>query len=132
MAEMLDKLSQGVDEKDQPFVSPIVEDLMHDTIRQAILEKGQRPDGRKIDEIRPLHIEVGVLPRVHGSAIFERGQTQALTVATLGAPSLSQSLESAEGEDTKRYMHHYNFPPFATGETGRLGTPSRREIGHGA
>jgi len=75
---------------------------------------------------------VGVLPRVHGSALFSRGQTQALSVATLGAPSLEQILETAEGEESKRYMHHYSMPPFATGETGRVGQPNRREIGHGA
>jgi polyribonucleotide nucleotidyltransferase len=114
------------------FIPQIIDDLIHDRIRNNILDKKHRPDGRKLDEIRPLSAEVGVLPRVHGSAVFQRGQTQALTIATLGAPSLSQSLESAEGEETKRYMHHYNFPPFSTGETGRIGVPSRREIGHGA
>jgi polyribonucleotide nucleotidyltransferase len=132
MDEMLTALSDGVDDKDKAFIPQIVEDLMHHTIRQNILKNSKRPDGRKLDEIRPLTVEVGVLPRVHGSAIFQRGQTQALTITTLGAPSLSQSLESAGGEDTKRYMHHYNFPPFSTGETGRIGSPSRREIGHGA
>lgn len=124
--------AEKVEEADRAFIPQIVEEYLAKTIRNQILEKQIRPDGRKIDEIRPLNIEVGVLPRVHGSAIFQRGQTQALTVTTLGAPSLSQSLESAEGEETKRYMHHYNFPPFATGETGRMGSPGRREIGHGA
>jgi len=93
---------------------------------------GKRPDGRKFDEIRELSAEVGVLPRTHGSAIFKRGQTQALTITTLGARSLEQYLESAMGEETKRYIHHYSMPPFSTGETGRMGSPSRREIGHGA
>jgi polyribonucleotide nucleotidyltransferase len=132
MEEILNALGDQVEEKEKVFISQIVEDLMHAAIRKNILDKKNRPDGRKLDEIRPLEIEVGVLPRVHGSALFQRGETQALTVTTLGAPSLSQSLESAEGEDTKRYMHHYNFPPFSTGETGRMGSPSRREIGHGA
>lgn len=113
-------------------VPVIVEDYLHQVVRSNILEKSARPDGRKLDEIRSLSIEVGVLPRVHGSAIFQRGQTQVMTITTLGAPSLSQSLESAEGEETKRYLHHYNFPPFSTGETGRIGSPGRREIGHGA
>ena len=113
-------------------IPEIVENLVYKTLRKNILDKGLRADGRKIDEIRPLFCEVGVLPRVHGSAIFQRGQTQALTVTTLGAPSLGQTLETAEGEEVKRYMHHYFFPPFSTGETGRVGAPKRREIGHGA
>ena len=132
LTDLVASLSQSVDESDRSFIPQIVEDLLHRLIRENILESSKRPDGRKLDEIRPLDIQVGVLPRVHGSAIFQRGQTQALTITTLGAPSLSQSLESAEGEDTKRYMHHYYFPPFCTGETGRIGGPSRREIGHGA
>lgn len=102
------------------------------TIREMILTKGKRPDGRKIDEVRPLSAEVGVLPRTHGSAIFQRGQTQVLSVATLGTSALEQLIESAEGEEEKRYFHHYSFPPYSVGETGRIGSPSRREIGHGA
>ncbi len=125
-------LAEGVEASLKSQVPGIVENLIHRLIRNAILEKSMRPDGRKIDEIRPLHIEAGVLPRVHGSAIFQRGQTQALTVTTLGSPSLGQTVETAEGEEVKRYMHHYNFPPFSTGETGRVGSPKRREIGHGA
>jgi len=93
---------------------------------------GKRVDGRKVDEIRKLSSEVGVLPRTHGSAIFQRGQTQVLNVTTLGAPSLEQLIESAVGEESKRYMHHYSMPPFSLGETGKTGYPSRREIGHGA
>jgi len=125
-------ISAELEDTEKAFVPGILEDLFYENIRKDILAKEHRPDGRKMNEIRNLDIQVGVLPRVHGSAIFQRGQTQALTVTTLGAPSLSQSLESAEGEDTKRYMHHYNFPPYSTGETGRMGTPGRREIGHGA
>ncbi|OGD09042.1 polyribonucleotide nucleotidyltransferase [Candidatus Amesbacteria bacterium RIFOXYB1_FULL_44_23] len=132
MGDLIAKLSDGLEEADKSFVPKILEELMHETIRDNILKNSLRPDSRKLDEIRPLDVSVGVLPRVHGSAIFARGQTQALSVTTLGAPSLSQSLESAEGEATKRYIHHYNFPPFSTGETGRLGSPGRREIGHGA
>lgn len=102
------------------------------TIREMILTKGKRPDGRAITEVRPISAQVGILPRTHGSAIFKRGQTQALTVATLGTSALEQLIESAEGEEEKRYFHHYSFPPYSVGETGRMGSPNRREIGHGA
>lgn len=102
-------------------------------VRKKILEQGVRPDGRKsMTEVRPLQIEIGILPRTHGSALFRRGETQVLTIATLGSTSLEQLIEGPTGEETKRYMHHYNFPPFSTGETGRLGWPGRREVGHGA
>ena len=94
--------------------------------------KGQRADGRALDEVRPLEIAVGILPRTHGSALFRRGLTQVLTVTTLGAPSLQQLIESATGEESKRYIHHYSMPPYSTGEVGKVGNPSRREIGHGA
>ncbi len=127
-----ESVASQFDSKNKNDVYEIIEEMLYKTIRKNILEKQKRPDGRKLDEIRPLSIEVGVLPRVHGSAIFQRGQTQALTVTTLGAPSLGQTLETAEGETIRRYMHHYNFPPFSTGETGRIGAPKRREIGHGA
>ncbi|KKQ95941.1 MAG: Polyribonucleotide nucleotidyltransferase [Candidatus Woesebacteria bacterium GW2011_GWB1_43_14] len=109
----------------------LIEDLFKEEVRSIILG-GSRPDGRKYEEIRKLSSEVSVLPRTHGSAIFKRGSTQALTVTTLGAPSLGQLIESAEGEEEKRYIHHYSMPPYATGETGRIGSPGRREIGHGA
>lgn len=112
-------------------VAKIFDHLFKDEVRKLILS-GNRPDGRKHDEIRALSAMVGILPRTHGSAIFNRGQTQALSIATLGAPSLGQTIESAEGEETKRYMHHYSMPPYSTGEVGRVGSPSRREIGHGA
>ncbi len=100
-------------------------------VREQVLEKGLRLDGRKLDEVRTLTSEVGLLPRTHGSALFQRGKTQALSVATLGSPSLYQTVDGMYGESTKRYMHHYNFPPFSNGESGRLGSPGRREIGHG-
>ena len=100
-------------------------------VREQVLDKGLRLDGRKLDEVRPLSSEVGVLPRAHGSALFQRGKTQALSIATLGSPSLYQTIDGMYGESTKRYMHHYNFPPFSNGESGRLGSPGRREIGHG-
>ncbi len=101
-------------------------------VRKLVMEKDIRADHRKLDEIRPISVEVGVLPRTHGSAVFTRGQTQALSITTLGIPSLEQYVEKMEGEETKRYMHHYFMPPYSVGETGRIGTPSRREIGHGA
>ena len=101
-------------------------------VRAMILEEHKRPDGRKLDEIRPLSCEVGVLPRVHGSALFTRGQTQVLSVATLGMISEEQMLDGIDEEETKRYMHHYNFPSYSVGEARPSRGPGRREIGHGA
>ena len=106
--------------------------LNKEIMRRKILEEGIRPDGRKVTEVRPIWCEVGVLPRTHGSAVFTRGQTQALTVTTLGSTNEAQMLDGLSNEDFKRYMHHYNMPPYATGEAGRLKSPGRREIGHGA
>ncbi|PIP51348.1 polyribonucleotide nucleotidyltransferase [Candidatus Berkelbacteria bacterium CG_4_8_14_3_um_filter_33_6] len=105
--------------------------LVEKEIRKTILTKGVRPDGRKLDEIRPIDIEVGLLPRTHGSGLFSRGQTQSLSIVTLGAPGDEQTIETMEEEGTKRYMHHYNFPPFSTGEIRQMRSTSRREIGHG-
>ena len=105
--------------------------LNKEVMRKKIIEQGIRPDGRGVTEIRPIWCEVGVLPRVHGSAVFTRGQTQALTVTTLGSTSEGQVLDGLSSEDFKRYIHHYNMPPYATGEAGRLKSPGRREIGHG-
>lgn len=105
--------------------------IVEKEIRQLILNKDLRPDGRKLDQIRPLAIEVGLLPRPHGSALFTRGQTQALTVATLASPGMEQFIDTMEGESTKRFMHHYNFPPYSTGEVRPLRGAGRREIGHG-
>lgn len=106
--------------------------ILQKEVRRLILEKGLRPDGRAITEIRPLASEVGVLPRVHGSGLFTRGTTQALTIATLGSPGEEQLVDTMEEEGTKRYMHHYNFPPFSVGEAKPLRGTSRREVGHGA
>jgi len=106
--------------------------LTKESIRQKILKERKRVDGRGPDEIRPLSAEVSVLPRTHGSGLFQRGETQVLSVVTLGAPTLEQLIESPEGEEAKRYLHHYYMPPYSVGEVGRLGVPSRREIGHGA
>ena len=105
--------------------------LVEKEIRRTILEEGIRPDGRAMEEIRPLNIAVGILPRPHGSALFTRGQTQALTVATLASPGMEQLIDTMEGESTKRFMHHYNFPPFSTGEVRPMRGAGRREIGHG-
>jgi len=118
--------------EDKKFVLGIIDHLKKDYIREQILKKGVRPDGRKLTELRKLSAQVGYLPRVHGSALFMRGQTHVLSVATLGAEKMGQLLESAEGEEEKRYMHHYSMPPYASGETGKVGSPGRREIGHGA
>lgn len=108
----------------------IFHDLERDTMRQMILDEGVRIDGRKTTEVRPIEIELGVLPRAHGSAIFQRGETQALVTCTLGSKSDEQRFESLQGEGSKSYMLHYNFPPFSVGECKKLGL-SRREIGHG-
>ena len=101
-------------------------------VRQRILNQGLRPDGRRTNEIRPVSCEVGVLPRTHGSGLFNRGETQVLSIVTLGSVALKQRLDTVGPEDTKRFMHHYNFPSFSTGEARRVGSPGRREIGHGA
>jgi len=113
-------------------VSEILEQITKEELRKMISEEGVRPDGRSPEEIRPIWCEVGVLPRVHGSGVFTRGQTQALSVVTLGATSDEQILFGLGEEETKRYMHHYNFPPYSVGETSPLRSPGRREIGHGA
>jgi polyribonucleotide nucleotidyltransferase len=113
-------------------VTKIFEDTLKDAVRSAIIEEGIRPDGRKLDEIREVTCEVGILPRAHGSALFKRGQTQVLSIATLGPSGDEQIIDTLEPVDTKRYMHHYNFPPYSVGETRPLRGPGRREIGHGA
>jgi len=106
--------------------------LNKEVMRRKILDEGIRPDGRKVTEVRPIWCEVGVLPRTHGSAVFTRGETQALTITTLGMVSEAQQLDGLSNEESKRYMHQYNMPSYATGEAGRLRSPNRREIGHGA
>ncbi|MBI2268013.1 MAG: polyribonucleotide nucleotidyltransferase [Candidatus Blackburnbacteria bacterium] len=129
--EIKKAISEETGEVKASIVSAIFEKVMRQKIRDIILS-GSRLDGRKQDEVRPISTTVGVLPRTHGSAVFQRGQTQVLTATTLGAPSLEQTIESATGEEAKRYIHHYSMPPYSVGETGRIGAPSRREIGHGA
>lgn len=103
-----------------------------DEVRRLIIEDKVRPDGRQIDEIRPLNSQADLLPRVHGSALFTRGETQVLSTTTLGALNDNQIIDDLTVVDSKRFMHHYNFPPYCVGETGRMGNPGRREIGHGA
>lgn len=110
----------------------ILEEETDAIMHKSILQDGKRPDGRKMNELREISANVGVLPRTHGSGLFTRGATQALTVATLGAPGDEQTLDSMEEEGTKRFMHHYSFPPFSVGEVAPMRGPGRREIGHGA
>ncbi|MCQ1527947.1 polyribonucleotide nucleotidyltransferase [Lutispora saccharofermentans] len=113
-------------------VEAVLYNITKEQVRNLIVNHKVRPDDRKLDEIRPISVEVGILPRVHGSGLFTRGQTQVLTVATLGALGDVQVLDGLGDEESKRYMHHYNFPPFSVGETRFLRGPGRREIGHGA
>jgi len=108
------------------------DEVVREKVRESILREGIRPDGRTNSQIRPISCEVGLLPRTHGSGLFSRGETQLLTIATLGTVSDEQKLNGLTKEESKRYMHHYNFPPYSTGETSPLRTPKRREIGHGA
>ncbi|MFA6801453.1 MAG: polyribonucleotide nucleotidyltransferase [Acholeplasmataceae bacterium] len=116
----------------QNQLDAILHGIVTKEVRRLITEDKVRPDGRKVDEIRPLSSVIDILPRVHGSALFTRGQTQALGSVTLGALGENQIIDGLSDEDTKRFMLHYNFPPFSVGETGRYGSPGRREIGHGA
>jgi polyribonucleotide nucleotidyltransferase len=122
----------GEDETLTGSVKEAFDEVMKKVVRNRILERGIRPDGRKPDEIRPIWCEVDVSPRAHGSGLFTRGETQVLTLATLGTPKEAQELDNLTPVDTKRYMHHYNFPPYSTGEVKPLRGQSRREIGHGA
>lgn len=113
-------------------VKAICHSIEADEVRRLIIEDKVRPDGRKIDEIRPLNSQVDLLPRTHGSALFTRGETQVMSVTTLGPLNDHQIIDDVTDVEEKRFMHHYNFPPYSVGETGRMGSPGRREIGHGA
>ncbi len=113
-------------------VKEAVRSLTKKLVRRRIVDEGARIDGRGPTDLRPVSAEVGVLPTAHGSGLFQRGETQVMTVATLAMPRMNQLLDTLSPETTKRYMHHYNMPPWANGETGRVGSPKRREIGHGA
>ncbi|MBI2626782.1 MAG: polyribonucleotide nucleotidyltransferase [Parcubacteria group bacterium] len=136
-SEMQDWLKEH--HKDNPglgkmlqYSDEIFESEIDRVVHEGVLENNKRPDGRKLDEIRPLSIDVGILPRTHGTGLFSRGQTQILSILTLAAPSAEQWIETPEMEIKKHYMHHYNFPPYSSGEVGRMGFTGRREIGHGA
>ena len=121
------------DDKTLKYIADLVTDEEIDAlVHKAILEENKRPDKRSVEEIRKISAQVGLLPRTHGSGLFNRGETQALTVATLGSPGDEQTLDSMEEDGTKRFMHHYTFPSFSVGETGPMRGPGRREIGHGA
>ena len=138
--EVIDKYKQENEESMKPEelkelltkVALIFHSVEYELFRNIVVKEKTRADGRKMDEIRPLSTDIDLLPRAHGSALFTRGQTQALATVTLGALGEHQILDGLGIEDTKRFMLHYNFPPFSVGETGRYGAPGRREIGHGA
>ena len=119
-------------QKTLSMVKETLEKLVAKEVRRLITDEKIRPDGRKVDEIRPLDAQVDLLPRTHGSAMFTRGQTQVISVTTLGAKSDEQIIDNLTDEETRHWMHHYNFPPYSVGEVGRMGSPGRREIGHGA
>ena len=135
-AELGKHLSEAWDEEAHAArvqqVARYFKDLQKDAMRRRVVEEGIRIDGRKADELRPISCEVGLIPRAHGSGLFQRGETQVLNVATLGMLRMTQTIDTIDPEESKRYIHHYNFPPFSTGETGFMRGPKRREIGHGA
>jgi len=130
--DVLEDLLEALDEEQHAEAKHIFHEMQEKVLRDEVLNKGHRLDGRKFDEIRPIWTEAGVLPRVHGSVVFTRGETQALVTCTLGTADDEQKVEHVSGEFYKRFMLHYNFPPFSVGETGRFTGPGRREIGHGA
>ncbi|MFH1484541.1 MAG: polyribonucleotide nucleotidyltransferase [Chloroflexota bacterium] len=127
--ELVEKLGETYSSND---ILAAFEAKLKSVVRASILTRGVRPDGRDLTSVRPITCEVGCLPRTHGSGLFTRGETQVLTIATLGSVAEEQRLDTISPEERKRFLHHYNFPPFSTGEVGRLGGPRRREIGHGA
>ncbi len=129
---VIEKYGEEALETRKQDIADTVHDLEKECVREMIYVEHKRPDGRKIDELRPLSCEVGVLPRVHGSAIFTRGQTQAMSIATLGMKSEAQMLDGVDEETEKRYIHHYNFPSYSVGEARPSRGPGRREVGHGA
>lgn len=131
-AEFLDEYGEEEFVAKASDISAVLDNVIKEEVRHLIAVEKKRPDGRKLDEIRPISAEVGLLPRAHGSAVFTRGQTQVLTVCTLGVKSDEQLLDDLGDEDRKRYIHHYNFPPFSVGEVRPMRGPGRREIGHGA
>ena len=133
MSKLQKELIQALGETFSPErVLKTLDYLVRTSLRSSILDRSIRPGGRALNQIRPITCEVGLMPRTHGSALFTRGITQVMTIVTLGSKRQEQPLDGLGIEDAKRYIHHYNFPPFSTGEVGRVGTPGRREIGHGA
>jgi len=137
VSSVVEKMNAGKAEDAEDLITEkqigsALQGAMKKIARAMIIDEKSRPDGRKTDEIRPIWCEVDIFPRTHGSAMFKRGATQAVTVTTLGEPRLGQLVEDINGETTHHYMHHYNMPPYASGEAGRFGYPKRREIGHGA
>src|SRR5207245_1071006 len=114
------------------YIKEAVDAIYKSLVRQKIAVDKRRPDGRSETEIRPIEVEVSVMPRTHGSGLFTRGQTQIMTLLTLGTAKEGQRIDDLSLEKDRRYMHHYNFPPYSVGETGRMGSPKRRDIGHGA
>jgi len=130
--EMKDKVLTGLEGKYKKIDMILaLEELEKKSIQHLILDEGKRPDGRGVKDIREISSRISLLPRTHGSALFTRGVTQALTVCTLGSPSMELLVQNMYGEFNKRFIHYYNFPPFSTGETGRIGAPKSREVGHG-
>ncbi|MBU1017046.1 MAG: polyribonucleotide nucleotidyltransferase [Patescibacteria group bacterium] len=133
MATILNEMHKKYQEKySSAYITKAFEELEKAAVRKLVLEKGKRSDGRDLDEIRPITIELGILPRTHGSAFFRRGLTQSLSITTLGSASLEQLIQNMYGEETKRYMHHYYGLPYSLGEIKPIFSPGRREIGHGA
>jgi len=132
LEELSEELTEGREEEEIPQITSALSTIEKEAFRELYLKDRKRTDLRGLDEIRPTSAEVQVLPRVHGTGLFTRGETQVLSSLALADLGLAQRLDTIEPQTGKRYMHHYNFPPFSTGETGRLGSPRRREIGHGA
>ena len=132
LAHFAEALGEEAFAEHLPMLLRIFDGMVKEEVRRLVTEEQTRVDGRGLDEIRPVSCEVGILPRTHGSGLFTRGQTQVLTVCTLGVKSDEQLLDDLREEDSKRYIHHYNFPPFCVGEVRPMRAPGRREIGHGA
>ena len=132
LAEISAETVEGREEDEIPWIMEALSKVEKEAFRELYIKDRKRTDLRELDEIRPTSAEVGVLPRVHGTGLFTRGETQVLSSLALADLGLAQRLDTIEPQTGKRYMHHYNFPPYSTGETGRLGSPRRREIGHGA
>lgn len=130
--EYIEQNNEGDTSKLKEIAVQILEEVSDEIVHKNILDKEKRPDGRKLDEIRKIECQVGVLPRTHGTGLFTRGETQALTVTTLGSPGDEQIIDTMELDVKKRYIHHYNFPPFSVGEIKPMRGPGRREVGHGA